>query len=199
LGKVKYYTIKILVRMLLHKIYEKMLERRIERVPNHIVVICDEVNDKFEMFINWCKKFGIKEVTLCISSSPKLDINGIKIKYIDDSKVVETGHGEFLLNVIANYSGKDEIIGAIKKLAYMVTNGKIEPDKLKEEDIEKMLTIKSQPDMIIKAGNEIPEFLIWQSIYSEIYFIDIDWKTFRYVDFLRMLREYQRRERRYGR
>jgi len=199
LGKVKYYTIKILVRMLLHKIYEKMLERRIERVPNHIVVICDEVNDKFEMFINWCKKFGVKEVTLCISSSPKLDINGIKIKYIDDSKVVETGHGEFLLNVIANYSGKDEIIGAIKKLAYMVTNGKIEPDKLKEEDIEKMLTIKSQPDMIIKAGNEIPEFLIWQSIYSEIYFIDIDWKTFRYVDFLRMLREYQRRERRYGR
>ncbi len=185
--------------MLLHKIYEKMLERRIERVPNHIVVICDEVNDKFEMFINWCKKFGIKEVTLCISSSPKIDINGIKIKYIDDSKIVETGHGEFLLNVIANYSGKDEIIGAIKKLAYMVTNGKIEPDKLKEEDIEKMLTIKSQPDMIIKAGNEIPEFLIWQNIYSEIYFIDIDWKTFRYVDFLRMLREYQRRERRYGR
>ena len=81
----------------------------------------------------------------------------------------------------------------------MVAKGWLDPSEVSEEHLEKFLTIQSQPDMIVKAGNEIPEFLIWQSIYSELYFADIDWKTFRYVDFLRMLREYQRRERRYGR
>jgi undecaprenyl diphosphate synthase len=50
----------------------------------------------------------------------------------------------------------------------------------------------------MRAGEEIPDFLIWQSIYSELYFLDIDWKSFRYVDFMRCIRDYQRRERRYG-
>jgi len=100
--------------------------------------------------------------------------------------------------VISGYSGKEEITNAIRKLAKMVVEGSIEPSEVKEEHLEKMLAIRSQPDMIIKVGNEIPEFLIWQSIYSELYFADVDWRTFRYVDFLRALREFQRRERRYG-
>ncbi|MEM0331008.1 MAG: undecaprenyl diphosphate synthase family protein, partial [Archaeoglobaceae archaeon] len=64
---------------------------------------------------------------------------------------------------------------------------------------ESLLSLRSQPDLIVKAGKEIPDFLIWQSIYSELLFTDVDWGTIRYIDFLRIIREYQGRERRYGR
>ncbi len=65
--------------------------------------------------------------------------------------------------------------------------------------IEKNLKIASEPDVIIRASLKSFDFLIWQSIYSEHIFFDIDWKNLRYIDFLRILREYQKRERRYGR
>ncbi len=184
---------------MLLRIYERLLERKIKRVPRHIVVICSEVKKEFEKFVEWCRKFGVKEITLCLNSSPRLKLEGVRIRYIENSRIREMGSGEIVLNIISGYSGKDEITSAIKKLAEMVAKGLLDPSEVSEEHLEKLLAVRSQPDMIVKAGNEIPEFLIWQSIYSELFFADIDWKTFRYVDFLRMLREYQRRERRYGR
>jgi len=84
------------------------------------------------------------------------------------------------------------------KYQKLVESGEINPDEVREEHIERFLKIKEAPDLIVRAGEEIPDFLIWQSIYSELYFMDVDWKSFRYVDFLRCLRDYQRRERRYG-
>ncbi len=81
----------------------------------------------------------------------------------------------------------------------MVEKGELKVEDVDENLFERFLTIKSPPDMIIKAGNDIPDFLIWQGIYAELYFADIDWQNLRYADFLRILREYQRRERRYGR
>jgi undecaprenyl diphosphate synthase len=52
---------------------------------------------------------------------------------------------------------------------------------------------------VVKTGDDhLTDFLIWQSVYSELFFSDVNWKYFRRVDFLRVLRDYQSRIRRFG-
>jgi len=171
------------------KIYERKLERELSsgKIPKHIMIVADNdfIENGLRNFLEWCVKFNVKEVTVCFRGEKKR---------IQSKKV-----GDLTLNLIEGYGGKDEITDAVRELAKLVKSGEIDPNDVKERDVERFLKIRSSPDLIVKAGEEIPEFLIWQSIYSELYFIDIDWRSFRYVDFLRCLREFQRRERRYGR
>lgn len=209
------------------KLYEKRLEKQIDlaRVPNHIMIVAEEIDffeniSKFRNFINWCKDLGIEEITICvhmlhpvscklldkISSKLKDQIYNLRIFTEDDQGVYqEDGRSDdtqppqdFTVNLIAGYGGRAEITDAVRKLARMVEKNEMEPEDIEEKDIERFLSIKDSPDLIMRAGEEIPDFLIWQSIYSELHFLDIDWKSFRYVDFLRYIRDYQQRERRYG-
>ncbi len=174
---------------LIRKIYERRLERIVSsgKIPRHIMIVADGdfLKNGLNMFLDWCDRFGIKEVTICLKSKEK--------------RIEHTKYGSISVNFVIGYDGKEEILDAVRNLARLVERGEINPKNISEKDIERFLKIKSSPDLIVKAGREIPEFLIWQSIYSELYFIDMDWRSFRYIDFLRCLREYQRRERRYGR
>ncbi|MEM2190041.1 MAG: undecaprenyl diphosphate synthase family protein [Archaeoglobaceae archaeon] len=182
---------------MLLRIYQLMLERKIKKTPKHLMIICSEVNENFKKFLEWCRKFGIREITVCTNSFP-IKLEKVKVNFIDDKNFYSTGEGDLTVNVVKNL-GRNEIVNAIREIARKAINGEIDPEKIDEKVFESVLKVKSQPDMIIKAGSEVPDFLLWQSIYSELYFTDIDWNTARYVDFLRILREYQRRERRYGR
>ncbi|MCX8172096.1 MAG: undecaprenyl diphosphate synthase family protein [Archaeoglobaceae archaeon] len=174
-----------------------MLERKIKKVPEHLMIICSEVNENFKKFLSWCEKFGIKEITICTESFP-LKLENVRINYIDNQNSYSTGNGNITINVVKSL-GREEIVVAIKEIVKKILKGELDVEKLNEKVFESVLKIRSQPDMIIKAGSEVPNFLLWQSIYSELYFTDIDWNTIRYVDFLRILREFQKRERRYGR
>ena len=166
------------------KFYIKKLEYELMhgRLPEHIMVVADKSFD-IKKFVQWCRKFKIKELTICMRDDNKK----IESKFLDGIRV----------NFVIGYSGKDEIVDAVKEIARLVERRKIKVKDVDEKIFERFLKIKNSPDLIINVGNEIPEFLIWQSIYSELYFADIS--RFRYVDFLRCLRDYQRRERRYGR
>jgi len=201
---------------MLLRVYEMMLEKEIKRIPKHIVIICSKLDKGFLKFAEWCKKFKIKEITVCFQKKGVDDIvvedimKNFRVVYYElegeeggggkdtTDKDVKDVEDVPIINILT-YTGHDEILNVVRRLAKMVVDGKLSPDDLNEKIFESFLTVKSQPDIIIKAGNEVPEFLIWQGIYSELYFADIDWENFRYVDFLRILREYQRRERRYGR
>ncbi len=185
---------------MLLRIYEKMLEREIKKIPRHIVVICNQLGEGFLKFAAWCRKFGVEEITVCSHNRINEDLlKGFKVRMIQNEHVEEKEGEMPTINVLAGYTGHEEILNTVRKLAEMVRRGELRPEEVDEKVFEKFLTVKTSPDIIIKAGNEVPEFLIWQGIYSELYFADIDWENFRYVDFLRILREYQRRERRYGR
>lgn len=174
-----------------------MLERKIKTVPKHLMIICSEVNENFKKFLNWCRKFGIREITICTNSF-QVQLEKVKLNFIDKKNFYSVGNGDITINVVRDL-GREEIVTAIREIAKKVLEGELDVEKIDEKVFESALKLKSQPDMIIKAGSEVPEFLLWQSIYSELYFTDIDWRTVRYVDFLRILREFQRRERRYGR
>ncbi|MEM2726821.1 MAG: undecaprenyl diphosphate synthase family protein [Archaeoglobaceae archaeon] len=182
---------------MLLKLYQLMLERKIKIVPKHLMIICSEVDENFKRFLNWCRKFGIREITIC-ANSLQVKLENVKLNFIDEKNFYSTGDGDITINIVRN-SGRKEMVIAIREIAEKVLKGELDAEKIDENVFESVLKLRSQPDMIIKAGSEVPDFLIWQSIYSELYFTDIDWRTVRYVDFLRILREYQRRERRYGR
>jgi undecaprenyl diphosphate synthase len=107
----------------------------------------------------------------------------------------ESGAGLFV-TVAVGKSGREEITECIKSMA----RSHVPPEQVDEKLLESCLTFKYTPDFVIKTGGDhLTDFLIWQSVYSELFFSDINWKYFRKVDVLRALRDYQSRVRRFGR
>lgn len=111
------------------------------------------------------------------------------------------------LNISVAYGGREEIVDAFKSFLSHPENQKLTPAQLaknlKPEDIEPFLYTAHVPDpeLIIRTSGEIrlSGFLLWQSAYSEFYFCDTHWPAFRKIDFLRALRDYHFRQRRFGR
>jgi tritrans,polycis-undecaprenyl-diphosphate synthase [geranylgeranyl-diphosphate specific] len=106
-------------------------------------------------------------------------------------------------NLAMAYGGRAEVLDALKKIAGDVKNGKIELSSITESTISENLYTNGvpDPDLIIRTSGEerISGFLLWQSAYSELYFCESYWPGFRKIDFLRAIRTYQRRKRRFGR
>lgn len=121
------------------------------------------------------------------------------IKTAEDST---SSYNERLVNVAIGYDGRMEIIDAIKKISTEFKEGKIEIDDINEDLVNKNLYTAGleDPNLIIRTSGEerLSGFLLWQSSYSELYFCDSLWPELRKVDFLRALRSYQERERRFG-
>lgn len=100
------------------------------------------------------------------------------------------------VHVAVGKSGREEITECIRRIA---AEG-IPPGQVTERTIEEHLTFRYTPDLVIKTGgSHLTDFLIWQSVYSELFFSDVNWSLFRKTDFLRALRDYQSRIRRFGR
>jgi undecaprenyl diphosphate synthase len=112
-------------------------------------------------------------------------------------------HGGLHLNIALSYGGRAEIIDAVKKIYRKIENGELSIDAVDETVVGQHLYKEGMhdPDMIIRTSGEmrLSGFLLWQSAYSELYFAEANFPDFRKVDFLRAVRTYQRRERRYGR
>ncbi len=200
--------LKKLIRMrkLIEKIYAKRLESRLrkDKLPKSIMIVTDYASfkrnfEKFVEVVSWCRKFAIDDLIICFEKIDddivsKLKELGSEVEVVKKNGSFKFGSGRPRVLINAGITGKEEILLAVKKI---LEEEDIDLDNI-ERLIEESLKFKVQPDLIIKADDSIPDFLIWQSIYSELYFLDTDWESFRYVDFLRCLRDYQRRERRYG-
>ena len=107
-----------------------------------------------------------------------------------------------LVNIAIGYDGRLEIVDAAKKIAQDVKDGKLDPEDIDEDLINKNLYTAGleDPNLIIRTSGEerLSGFLLWQSSYSELYFCDSLWPELRRVDFLRAVRSYQQRDRRFG-
>ena len=111
-----------------------------------------------------------------------------------------------IVNVAIGYGGRKEIVDAVKNvISESARSGKSAQeiaDALSVEDINKNLYTAGQPDpeLVIRTSGEqrLGGFLLWQSAHSEFYFCEAYWPDFRKVDFLRALRAYSIRERRFG-
>lgn len=107
-----------------------------------------------------------------------------------------------LFNIAIGYDGRLEIIDSFKKIIKDVQDGKITIDDVDEELVSKNLYTAGveDPNLIIRTSGEerLSGFLLWQSSYSELYFCETLWPELRKVDFIRAIRSYQERERRFG-
>jgi len=107
-----------------------------------------------------------------------------------------TYNTNFIVTVAIAYGGREEIVAAIKK---MITH-KVLADEVNEETVAQYLYASSEPDMIIRTGGEkrMSNFLPWQSIYSEWFFVDKFWPEFEKKDFVACLEEFKKRKRNFG-
>jgi len=126
-------------------------------------------------------------------------------KLIAEVEKSTRNYDKHFLNIAIAYGGRAEIVDAAKKIAEMVHRGEMSPEAITEKVFEKHLYTaylpKQDPDLIIRTSGEerLSGFLLWQSAYSELCFLDVFWPEFRKIDLLRAVRTYQRRKRRFGR
>ncbi|MDC3105523.1 polyprenyl diphosphate synthase [Gammaproteobacteria bacterium] len=151
-----------------------------------------------------------------LQTNPLIDKENVRIKVIgrrdgfssemlkEISKVeslTET-HGSFLLNVAIGYGGRAEIVDAVKRIGSQIKENSLSVEDINEDLLSNHLYTEGlpDPDLIIRTSGEerLSGFLIWQSAYSELYFSEAFWPAFRKIDFLRAIRVWQQRDRRYG-
>jgi undecaprenyl diphosphate synthase len=109
-------------------------------------------------------------------------------------------HGkDFFVYVSLGFGGRDEITSAVLTILEKVKAGAIKPEEVDEKLLESHLLVKHEPDIMIRSGGQkLSDFLVWQSVYSELYFTDVNWEDVRRLDILRLIRDFQKRQRRYG-
>ncbi|ABK78092.1 undecaprenyl pyrophosphate synthase [Cenarchaeum symbiosum A] len=114
------------------------------------------------------------------------------------------GYDEHFLNIAVAYGGQDEMLDAVKKIGKKIQDGELDADKIDKDEIESNLYTshlpQSSPDMILRTSGEkrLSGFLLWQSAYSELVFMDVFWPDFRKIDLMRAIRMFQKRKRRIG-
>jgi len=127
---------------------------------------------------------------------------------VDVQKAIETAeertrdYDNYFFNLAVAYGGREEIIQAVKNIAADAIDKKVQLDEINEELVSEYLYTKEipDPDLILRTSGEerVSNFLLWQIAYSELYFADVYWPGLQKIDFLKAIRSYQMRKRRYG-
>lgn len=106
------------------------------------------------------------------------------------------------LNLALNYGSRQEIVEAMKSIAYQVQAGKVKPNNIDVELLSNFLLTNNMPDpeLLIRTSGEhrLSNFLLWQIAYTEIFMTDLYWPEFREEQLLNAILDFQSRERRFG-
>jgi undecaprenyl diphosphate synthase len=124
------------------------------------------------------------------------------LRLIDDVEQKTRGNSGLKLMVAFNYGGKAEITDAVRRIAKQVAEGQLDPAAITEETVADALYTAGipDPDIIIRTSGErrFSNFLLWQSAYSELAFVERNWPDFDESTFVGVLEDYSARERRFG-
>ena len=207
--------------------YERMLRRQIQILPRQVCFMISGADmavapEKIVEITRWCIEISAGMLQTEDANTPgnnttilglTFHINPLSpdeiARYVPELRKVSTiarlvlhqgdteevsGDGMEVV-VATGKSGREEITACIRRLA----EEGVPPGNVDEKVLESHLTFRYDPDIVIKSGGDhLTDFLIWQSVYSELFFSDVNWKYFRKIDFLRILRDYQSRIRRFG-
>ena len=106
------------------------------------------------------------------------------------------------LNLALSYDGRSDIIHAAKQIATQVKNGELSVDDIDQDRFAAQLLSGDlpDPDLMIRTSGEVrlSNFMLWQSAYTEFVFTPVFWPDFQRKHFYDAIRDYQSRERRYG-
>jgi len=118
----------------------------------------------------------------------------------DDGRPGDAQSRDAPIRITVGLGGKAEFAAAVRELAADVDAGNLDPEAIDAGDISDRLVFPEEPDLVVKTGAErLSDFAIWQSVYAELYFTDVNWRDFRKRDYLRAVLDFQDRQRRFGR
>jgi len=171
-----------------------------KRSPKEVTVLMNLFEQKFKELVHdeRVHKYGIR---VNVIGRKELLPRNVR-KAAEEAERATRKYNNYTLNVALAYGGRSEIVDAIKRIVDDIDAGKITKRDIDEELLKKYLYIPNMPDpdIVIRTGGEIriSNFLLYQIAYSELFFVDVYFPEFRKIDFLRIIREYQKRERRFG-
>ena len=124
------------------------------------------------------------------------------VRLIEEAEIMTKENDRLNLTVALSYGGRQEILGAVRRIADQVRTGALNPQDVDEDTFSAQLLTAGipDPDLVIRTSGEqrVSNFLLWQSAYSELVFVDRLWPDFSKDDFAHAVREFQQRDRRYG-
>jgi undecaprenyl diphosphate synthase len=200
-------------------LYDRYLAARIRfsdaTVPERVALVITEHDllergayDTLSSFLEWAFESGVERVLIYVSVLDKAAVPTLRnaLSELESPRAVAVrgpdaeAAADAPVQVSIGLGGREEFAAAVRDIAESAAAGELDPGDIDEAEIERHLVFQTPPDLIIKTGAErLSDFLIWQSVYSELYFTDVNWRDFRRRDFLRAVREYQERQRRFGR
>ena len=148
--------------------------------------------------------------------SKRADTENIKVKVLGDITRLSEGMQKSIkkcmertknntgvvFNIALNYGSRNEIVSAVKNIAYEVKNGNINVEEITEDTISNSLYTAGEPDpdLLIRTSGELrlSNFLLWQLAYTEFLFVDKHWPDFSEEDINEAIEVYQKRNRKFG-
>ncbi len=121
---------------------------------------------------------------------------------IADAEELTRGNRRLTLTFAFNYGGRAELVDAARAIAHEVAAGRLDPDKISDRTLARHLYAPDMPDpdLLVRTSGEfrISNYLLWELAYAELVFTDVLWPDFRRDHLFEAIREFQRRERRFG-
>lgn len=155
------------------------------------------------------KKFIVNERPTLVENDIRLNIIGQKHrlprdvqKQVDETLSLTAGNKGMLLNLALSYGSREEITTAVRQIASEVKSGQLTAEDITPELISDHLYTKGMPDpdLIIRTSGEfrLSNFLMWQAAYAEIFISDTLWPDFSESELIKILKNFQERDRRFG-
>ncbi len=165
----------------------------------------EEVNDLMGL-LRWYLKNEVRELhkngirLRVIGERGRLDREIIEL--IEEGESLTAANGRMDLIMALSYGSRQEMIAAMQDMAREVEAGRLRPEEIDERQFEQRLWTSDipDPDMILRTSGEqrLSNFLLWQSAYSELVFVDCLWPDFGEAELEAAIKEFRRRDRRYG-
>jgi tritrans,polycis-undecaprenyl-diphosphate synthase [geranylgeranyl-diphosphate specific] len=122
------------------------------------------------------------------------------VQSLKDVAEATKDYSNYTINLCLAYGGQEEIVDAVKKIGRQIEAGEITDEEISKELIAKNLYSDHEPDFIIRTGGDhrTSNFLVWQSWYSEWFFLQKCWPEFAKEDLISCIDQFKNRERRFG-
>jgi undecaprenyl diphosphate synthase len=168
----------------------------------------EEVNTLMEMLEEMIRKetADLHKNDVKVNAIGRLDALYPKPRKAMEQAIEKTKNNKSLVMTLClSYSGRSEIVDAVKKIVKRDRDQKIDLDDFKEENFTEFLYDPELPDpeLLIRTGAEnrerISNFLLWQIAYTEVYFTKTLWPDFRKKEFAKAVQDFEKRERLFGR
>jgi undecaprenyl diphosphate synthase len=129
-------------------------------------------------------------------------LSGDIVTMIEKAEELTRNNTELTLVIALSYGARQEIVEATRQMVRDALEGRLSPEEITEESFSARLLTRDvpDPDLLVRTSGEqrISNFLLWQSAYTELVFVDTLWPDFTKRDLEDAIREFNRRDRRYG-